>query len=844
MIAASSLWSPAARELCNHLWQSTLFAFFIAFLVIALRKHPARARYWLWMTASAKFLIPFSLLIAAGTHLARPTPTTLAQTSAYVLLDKMSQPFTGASNLQPSIPIAPQRTRTPTPTPTRPTPTHHTLPLAIVLAALWLCGLIAILTRWLIQWSRIAIAIRNTTPLREGRVVETLRSIEQLAHIPHPIAVLSTPGSMEPGVFGILRPVLLWPEAISPHLDDAHLEAVLAHEAAHVRRRDNLTSLLHMLVEAIFWFHPLVWWMESQLVKERERACDEEVLLLCQQPQAYAESILKVCELCIESPLTCVSGITGADLKRRIVQIMTASIVSKLGLGARLLLLSAAIVAVAVPFMLGQMKGARVLATVKAAAHIEANAMSLAAHVWSPIEPESSTPSNTLIASSPAPEYQIEPVKLTEGEAAPAQTTKRSPHNPDVSRATVQQSLGFEDQSSTALTGWFTNPAATVSADDRIVHAGHWSVRLQPDAESRASVITRSTPVDFQGHVIELRGYLRLQDVSEFAGLWLRQDNGDQTVELENMSSQQVKGTRDWAQYRITLPINPRAQSLHFGVLVSGTGTLWADDLELLVDGKPIAEAPNKQPLTNADIIDMSRAGVPESTILLAIQNTSVKFDVSAQGILALHAAGITEPVLNQMLRAATPQKQTGPGFGVATGSFPVADAAGETVRFSAWIKTENVQNGYAGLWWRVDGPGGEYNHVALAFDNSQARFIDGKPEASENTLRGATGTTPWTHYEFELPVDKTAANVYFGVLFTGTGTAWVDAMKIELDGQPYSNPKFDFDFESPKPKGFYTGCGGNGGGCDYKVGIDDTVSYSGRQSLKMQSLADAATQK
>jgi hypothetical protein len=243
------------------------------------------------------------------------------------------------------------------------------------------------------------------------------------------------------------------------------------------------------------------------------------------------------------------------------------------------------------------------------------------------------------------------------------------------------------------------------------------------------------------------------------------------------------------------------------------------------------------KPLTNTDVIEMSRAGVPESTILLAIQNTPVKFDVSAEGILELHAAGITEPVLNQMLHAATPQKQSGVSFGVATGTFPVKDAAGKTVRFSAWIKTENVRNGYAGLWWRVDGPGGGTNRSTLAFDNSQARFIDGQPDASDSTLRGATGTTPWTHYEFELPVGKTATNINFGVLFSGTGTAWVDSMRVELDGEPYSNPRFDFDFESPAVKGFYTGCGGIGGGCDYKVGIDDTTSFSGHQSLKMQSV-------
>jgi hypothetical protein len=164
---------------------------------------------------------------------------------------------------------------------------------------------------------------------------------------------------------------------------------------------------------------------------------------------------------------------------------------------------------------------------------------------------------------------------------------------PTVSRATLQQSLGFEDQTSTALTGWRAYPPVTITADNSISHTGRWSVRLQRDSQSPGSfsVITRGIPIDFRGSTIELRGYLRLQDISGNAGLWLRQDADGQMLSLENMQSQQVKGTHDWAQYRITLPINPQAQQLLFGVLVSGTGTVWADDLELLVDGKPITEA-------------------------------------------------------------------------------------------------------------------------------------------------------------------------------------------------------------------------------------------------------------
>ena len=77
-----------------------------------------------------------------------------------------------------------------------------------------------------------------------------------------------------------------------------------------------------MAVQAIFWFHPLVWWIGARLVDERERACDAEVVRLGSDPRVYAESLLKTCQFYVESPLVCVSGVTGSDLKKGIEQIM------------------------------------------------------------------------------------------------------------------------------------------------------------------------------------------------------------------------------------------------------------------------------------------------------------------------------------------------------------------------------------------------------------------------------------------------------------------------------------------------------------------------------------------
>ncbi len=83
-----------------------------------------------------------------------------------------------------------------------------------------------------------------------------------------------------------------------------------------------MIATIHMAVRAIFWFHPLMWWIGARLVDERERACDEAVVRRGCKLHIYAERILMVCKLYMSSPLACVSGVTGSNLKTRIESIM------------------------------------------------------------------------------------------------------------------------------------------------------------------------------------------------------------------------------------------------------------------------------------------------------------------------------------------------------------------------------------------------------------------------------------------------------------------------------------------------------------------------------------------
>lgn len=153
--------------------------------------------------------------------------------------------------------------------------------------------------------------------------------------------------------------------------------------------------------------------------------------------------------------------------------------------------------------------------------------------------------------------------------------------------------------------GWGGGPPETIFLDERIVHGGRWSARLERSANSPQSfsTITKALTMDFAGSSIEWRGFLRTEDVSEFTGLWLREDGDSGAVEFDNMQQRQVKGTHEWTEYSITLPLNPRAKQVFFGVLVAGTGKVWADDLQLLIDGKAVWDAPKiERPKTPNDV--------------------------------------------------------------------------------------------------------------------------------------------------------------------------------------------------------------------------------------------------
>lgn len=303
----------------NHIWQSTIFGVVAGLVSLTLRRNRAQIRYWIWFAASVKFLVPFALLMNLGSHLQwAPAKTIRAAPAVAFEMVQIAEPFPEALTPIPSARA-----------------THDWMPATVL--GVWVCGFLCIAVTRFREWLRIRGAVRASAPIENSA----------------PVEIRSAPGLLEPGVVGVFRPVLLLPDGIAERLTPAQLEAVMAHELCHVRRRDNLTSAIHMVVEALFWFHPLVWWIGTKLVEARERACDEEVLRLGSEPRIYAEGIVNVCKLYVESPLTCVSGVTGSDIKKRIEGIMANRNALNLSISKRLALAGAGVLALATPIIIG-----------------------------------------------------------------------------------------------------------------------------------------------------------------------------------------------------------------------------------------------------------------------------------------------------------------------------------------------------------------------------------------------------------------------------------------------------------------------------------------------------------
>jgi bla regulator protein blaR1 len=322
----------------DHVWQSSVCAAIVSWLAWGFRSESAAVRYRLWLVASAKFLVPLWVLLETGRRIGTLRQISVTTPKWYQAVVRVGQPLAEAnSSASQAAPMI----------------RHGAYSTFEMITAIWLIGVAVVASgyarRWFQAW-RIARCAEVVTGKTESQAL--LTAMHSFLTIQH--ATLATSEHVTaPCVFGIWRPKLLWPRGLSERLDERHMAAIIAHELAHVRRRDNLAALMQIVAEALFWFNPLVWRIGKNLLEERERACDEDVLRLCGDRKAYAESIVRLGQYCVGAPLAAVSGASSANLERRVTRILQSAVPRRLGIGRRSLLASMGVLAIGLPLVFG-----------------------------------------------------------------------------------------------------------------------------------------------------------------------------------------------------------------------------------------------------------------------------------------------------------------------------------------------------------------------------------------------------------------------------------------------------------------------------------------------------------
>jgi beta-lactamase regulating signal transducer with metallopeptidase domain len=284
--------------LLHLVWQGVVVAFLLWMTLAVLRRRSAGARY----IASCAALGLLTLLPVVTACLAYQRPLVV--------------PLRAGTGIVTAMFVS----RIPAPT--------NWLALAQAwMLPVWACGVALLSMRLLWGFTKVSTLKRAGNPAEPDLLAMVSRLSERIG-VARPVRVLisSLPNTsgVGPCVIGWLRPVVLLPTATLLGLAPEQLEAVLAHELAHIRRYDYLVNLLQMLVETLFFYHPAVWWISGRIRQERELCCDDIAVRSCGDAVGYARALTALERMRVLTPSLAL-GVQDGPLMYRIQRLLGAT---------------------------------------------------------------------------------------------------------------------------------------------------------------------------------------------------------------------------------------------------------------------------------------------------------------------------------------------------------------------------------------------------------------------------------------------------------------------------------------------------------------------------------------
>lgn len=283
-LVAPALWRALGWTLLHSLWQGTGLGLGVALVLWALRQQAAVVRYRVAAVALAT-LVGLAGVTFAYYYQQAPAPATTAAAhfvsqptyAALVLHQQAAQALPGWRGLLYS------------------TPAYLEQHLAVGVV-LWLLGFTLMLGRLLLALTYVQRLRHRVSPVPEAWQQVLARLVARTG-LAQPVALRASVLVPSPLVIGYLKPVILLPLSVASGLRPAELEMILAHELAHILRRDYLFNFVQTLAEAVFFYHPAVWFLAAVLHAERENCCDDLAAQFGGNPRQLARALAALAEL-------------------------------------------------------------------------------------------------------------------------------------------------------------------------------------------------------------------------------------------------------------------------------------------------------------------------------------------------------------------------------------------------------------------------------------------------------------------------------------------------------------------------------------------------------------------
>jgi beta-lactamase regulating signal transducer with metallopeptidase domain len=282
--------------LIHFLWEGTIVAILLACALVLLRRSRAQTRY----TAGCAAMV-LMVACAAGTFIE--------------LQFSSSSPREEAVSVAPISPGsgAPNATNPSTAVVTRGSAIADYLPL---LVWAWFGGVVALSFRAFGGWMVASQLTRRYARPAEEHWQDRFSAVLERMRVSRPVKLAVSSTACVPAVVGWLKPVVLMPATVFTGLTVEQIEALIAHELAHVQRHDYAINLLQTAVETLLFYHPAVWWVGRCIRNERENCCDDLAVELCGNRAAYVRALTDLEELRGKTPVFAMAADGGSLLSR------------------------------------------------------------------------------------------------------------------------------------------------------------------------------------------------------------------------------------------------------------------------------------------------------------------------------------------------------------------------------------------------------------------------------------------------------------------------------------------------------------------------------------------------